>query len=93
MGQALEANQQLAALVERQQEENARLREELAGRDGELERVNAELAVLQRMLFGRSSNGPRPGRAVVTARLTLGPVAPGRPGRGGPGARAGLGLP
>ena len=61
LAQALVANQQLAALVERQREENARLREELAVRDGELERVNAELAVLKRMLFGRSSERARPG--------------------------------
>jgi hypothetical protein len=34
LGQALEANERLAALAERQREENARLREELAIRDG-----------------------------------------------------------
>ena len=49
--------------MERQREEIARLREELAVRDGELERVNAELAVLKRMLFGRSSERARPGTA------------------------------
>ena len=63
LAQALEANERLAALVERQREEIARLREELAVRDGELERVNAELAVLKRMLFGRSSERARPGTA------------------------------
>ena len=55
LARALEANERLAALAERQRAEIARLREELAVRDGELERVNAELVVLKRMLFGRSS--------------------------------------
>ena len=63
LAQALEANERLVGLVERQREEIARLREELAVRDGELERVNAELAVLKRMLFGRSSERARPGTA------------------------------
>jgi transposase len=53
LAQALEANKQLTALVERQ-------RVELAARDAELERVNAELVVLKRMLFGRSSERARP---------------------------------
>ncbi|HEU0087070.1 MAG TPA: hypothetical protein VFQ77_05395 [Pseudonocardiaceae bacterium] len=35
-------------------EENARLREENAQREAELERVSAELAVLRRLVFGRS---------------------------------------
>ena len=60
LAQALEANERLAALVERQREEIARLREQLAARDGELGRVNAELVVLKRMLFGRSSERARP---------------------------------
>ena len=59
LAQALEANKQLTALAERQRAENARLREELAVRDAELERVNAELTVLKRMLFGRSSERAR----------------------------------
>ena len=68
LAQALEANERLAALVERQREEIARLREELAARDGELGRVNAELAVLKRMLFGRSSERARRRRRLaVTA--------------------------
>ena len=52
LAQALEANKQLTALVERQ-------RVELVARDAELERVNAELVVLKRMLFGRSSERAR----------------------------------
>ncbi len=50
---ALEANQQLTRLV-------AELREENARQAGELERLRADLAVLQRMLFGRSSERSRP---------------------------------
>jgi transposase len=89
LAQALEANQQLAALVERQQEENARLREELAGRDGELERVNAELAVLQRMLFGRSSERARSGASGGDGEAHARPGGGGKTGTRGPGARAG----
>jgi hypothetical protein len=66
---ALEANQELARLVVELREENARLRadnvrlrERDARRDAELEKLRADLAVLQRMLFGRSSERscPRP---------------------------------
>ena len=56
LAQALEANEQLTALVQRQ-------RVELAARDAELERVTAELVVLKRMLFGRSSERTRPATA------------------------------
>ena len=89
LAQALEANQQLAALVERQREENARLREELAVRDGELERVNAELAVLKRMLFGRSSERARPGTGGDDGEAQARPGGGGKTGTRGPGARAG----
>ena len=58
---ALQANEQLARLAEELRAENVRLREELACRDAELDRVNAELAVLQRLAFGRSSERARPG--------------------------------
>jgi transposase len=71
---ALEANRQLAEMVGKLREENARLREENARlreenarllardaeRDAELDRMRADLAVLQRMLFGRSSERSRP---------------------------------
>ena len=64
---ALEANRELAELAERQRAEIAGLREELARllerdaeRDAELEELRAELAVLQRMVFGRSSEKSRP---------------------------------
>ena len=57
---ALAANERLARLADELRAENARLREDLACRDAELERVNAELAVLQRLVFGRSSERARP---------------------------------
>ena len=68
LAEALEANRQLSELAERLWAEIAVLREQvalLAGRDAErdaeLERLRADLAVLQRMLFGRSSEKNRPG--------------------------------
>lgn len=67
---ALEANRQLVELTGKLREENARLREDnarlvacAAERDAELDRVRADLTVLQRMLFGRSSERSRPGQA------------------------------
>ena len=93
LAQALEANKQLTALAERQQAEIVGLRASLVARDAELERVNAELTVLKRMLFGRSSE-----RARATADSggdhSGDGDAGGRPAGGtstkrGPGARAG----
>ena len=91
LAQALEANERLAALVERQREEIARLGEELAARDGELGRVNAELVVLKRMLFGRSSERARPSPADGGADGgdEGRPAGGGNSGKRGPGARAG----
>ena len=67
---ALEANREMARLAAELREENARLREENsrlrvenAGQAAELENLRADLAVLQRMLFGRSSERSRPGPA------------------------------
>jgi transposase len=57
---ALEANERLARLAEELREENARLRQENAAQAAELERARADLAVLQRMVFGRSSERARP---------------------------------
>ena len=64
---ALEANREMALLAAELREENARLREvnsrlraENAGQAAELENLRADLAVLQRMLFGRSSERSRP---------------------------------
>ena len=64
---ALEANREMAWLAAELREENARLREENsrlraenAEQAAELEDIRADLAVLQRMLFGRSSERSRP---------------------------------
>jgi len=57
---ALEANRELTQLAGELREENARLRAENAGQAAELEKLRADLAVLQRMLFGRSSERSRP---------------------------------
>jgi len=62
LARALEANERWERLAAELREESARLREENAGlrerdarREAELERVSAELAVLRRLVFGRSS--------------------------------------
>jgi hypothetical protein len=53
---ALEANERLARLADELRAGNAQPREEPTRcRDTEFERVTAELAVLQRLVFGRSS--------------------------------------
>jgi transposase len=59
LSRALEANERLAVLAEELSGENARLRERLAQRDAEFEQMAAELAVLKRMVFGRSSEKGR----------------------------------
>ena len=92
---ALEANERLARLAEGLTAENARLGEENAGlrerdalREAELERLRAELAVLQRLVFGRSSERARPAAARDEDGGGAGrDLASGRPR--GPGARAG----
>src|SRR4051794_8935866 len=65
---APEVNPQLSELADGLIEDNALLREQVARlaerdaeRDAELERLRADFAVLQRMLFGRSSEKSRPG--------------------------------
>ena len=59
---ALEANGEMARLAAELREENARLRAQNAQQAAELESLRADLAVFQRMLFGRSSerSGPVP---------------------------------
>ena len=88
---ALEANDRLARLAEELREENARLRAENADQAAELERVRADLAVLQRMLFGRSSEQSRPGRGAGGAGggAQEQDRGSGAGGKRGPGARAG----
>jgi transposase len=96
----LEANEQWERLAAQLREENARLRAENerlrerdAQREAELERVSAELAVLQRLVFGRSSERARSdaaGRADDGGRDRA--EGGGRGGSGqrrGPGGRAG----
>jgi transposase len=97
---ALEANRQLAGLAERQRAEiaelrelNARLVERDAEREAELEEARAALAVLQRMVFGRSSEKSRPGPSGGDEG-SAGDGGAGKPGDGkdvkrGLGARAG----
>ena len=89
---ALEANQELARLAGELREENARFREENAEQAAELERLRADLAVLQRMVFGRSSERARPGPAGGEDEAGGDGErgrAGGKGGRRGPGARAG----
>jgi transposase len=62
---ALEANREMARLLGEVREENARLRAENAVQAAELERLRAELAVFQRMLFGQSSERSGPGSGAV----------------------------
>jgi transposase len=93
LAEALEANRRLSELAGGLAEENARLRARDAERDAEFERMRADLAVLQRMLFGRPSERGRP-----EPQAGGGPAGDsGGPGPGsgkgdvkrGPGARAG----
>jgi hypothetical protein len=78
---ALEANRELARLAGELREENARLRAE-----------NAGLAILKRMVFGRSSERSRP-EAGAAGPGGSGPgTAPGKPGgKRGPGRDRGEG--
>jgi len=100
LAEALEANRQLSELADGLIEENAQLRAALARvlargaeRDAELEKLQADLTVLQRLLFGRSSEKSRPeppGRDDAAGSGDAGR----EPGSGknvkrGPGARAG----
>ena len=76
---ALEANERLSALAEELREDNERLR--------------ADLAVLQRMLFGRSSERARPEPRRRTAAGTRARTArSARAGRGGRGRGRGGGI-
>ena len=94
---ALDANRELARLTAelreengRLREENARLRAENAGQAAELERLRADLAVLQRMVFGRSSERSRPEPPGGAGDAAGGQDAGTGTGRKrGPGARAG----
>ena len=78
---ALEANRELTRLASELREENARLRAENAGQAAGLEKLRADLAVLQRMVFGRSSERSRRSRRAVTPPLGPAGTVPG-PARG-----------
>src|SRR5262245_47224998 len=96
LAEALEASRRLSELAGGLAEENARLRARDAERDAEFERMRADLAVLQRMLFGRSSGRTRPETPGGGDSAGDGGSAGGGDGAGaskgvkrGPGARAG----
>ena len=97
---ALEANRQLSEAggaaargdTRGLREQVARLRERDAERDAELEELRADLAVLQRMLFGRSSEKSRPEPPAAVMMLAVTRARDRGNGAGtkrGPGARAG----
>jgi hypothetical protein len=86
----LDANRELARLAAELREENERLRAENAVQAAELGTLRADLAVLQRMVFGRSSERSRPeppGGAGDAAGGRGAGTGGGR--KRGPGARAG----
>jgi transposase len=83
---ALEANHAIP------RKENARLREESARRDVELGRVNAELPVLKRLVFGRSSERARPEAAGRDGDGSRDRVGNGNDRRRGPGRGRGGGI-
>lgn len=86
----LEANRELARLAGELREENARLRSENAAQAVELEQARAELAVLKRMVFGRSSERSRPEAGTAGPGGTGPGGTPGKKdGKRGPGARGG----
>jgi transposase len=92
LAQALEANERWERLATRLREENERLRERDALRQAELERVSAELAVLQRLVFGRSSERTRPqGQGESAGDGQSGRVGGGDGGQRGGGPRRGPG--
>jgi transposase len=87
---ALDANRELARLAAELREENERLRAENAEQAGELGKLRADLAVLQRMVFGRSSERSRPEPPGGAGGAAGGQGAGTGTGRKrGPGARAG----
>jgi transposase len=86
---ALEANERWERTAAGLLADNERLREENARQSAELERVSAALAVLQRMVFGDSSERSRPAPPAPQG-AGGGPAPGGNQGRPrGPGARAG----
>jgi len=100
LARVVQANERWERLAGQLREENAalrveneRLRERDVQRQAELERVSAELALLQRLVFGRSSERARPQPAGEDGQSghaeQPGGQQPGDRPRRGPGARAG----
>ena len=89
LSRALDANERWERTAAELRAENAGLRGELARRDAELERVNAELAVLKRLVFGRSSERSRPEPPAGGDGGQGRDRGSGAGNRRGPGARAG----
>ena len=89
LARALEVIDRQSARIDELTRQNEELRDLVAGQADQLAEANATIAVLQRIVFGRSSekSGPAPGGD--------GPGGGGRPGNGkkqvkhGPGARSG----
>ena len=89
LARALEVIDRQSARIDELTRQNEELRDLVAGQAGQLAEANATIAVLQRIVFGRSSerSGPAPGGD--------GPGEGGKPGSGkkqvkrGPGARSG----
>ena len=87
---ALDANRELARLTAELREENEGLRAENAEQAAELGKLRADLAVLQRMVFGRASERSRPEPPGGAGDAAGGQGAGTGTGRKrGPGARAG----
>ena len=83
---ALEASRRLSEAAAGLRAENALLREQVAGllervaeRDAELEKLRADLTVLRRMLFGRSSEKSRCARRPAPGPRRLGQRCGARP--------------
>ena len=66
---ALDANRELARLTAELREENERLRAENAEQAAELGKLRADLAVLQRIVFGRSSERSAARTLTVTVMM------------------------
>lgn len=98
LAEALEANRQLSELASGFLDDNAALREQVARlaardaeRDAEVEQLRADLAVLQRLVFGRSSekNRPEPPAGGGAPAGSGEPPGGKKSAKRGPGARAG----
>jgi transposase len=89
----LEENRELRRVAAELGEDNAELRERDARRERELDRLRADLTVLQRMLFGRSSERSRSGPSAGDVGDGAGVGDAGEQGGdgGGPGKKRGPG--